>query len=278
MNAADHGLRAWLEAHPFLVPLARFQGAVAQVAAAIPAPAAALPPLDAYAEAYRAGVPLLRSPTHGDPLKAAGAAVLGEVTHRARTAPLPSRLAGAIAEIDAALSTDGARAAAIDWLVGGADEATAPVQAGLLRHLGWTALGRVLGPLAAPFAAWRDDGAWRRPSCPTCGLLPVMAQLVGHGETRRRVLVCGCCPTRWGFERRACPYCGNADPARLSVLDLEGPTGVRLDVCEVCRGYTKTYTGEGEEVLLLADWTTLVLDAMAGERGYVRRGASLYDL
>jgi hypothetical protein len=31
-------------------------------------------------------------------------------------------------------------------------------------------------------------------------------------------------------------------------------------------------------VLLLADWTTLVLDAMAGERGYVRRGASLFDL
>jgi FdhE protein len=139
-------------------------------------------------------------------------------------------------------------------------------------------MGRVLGPLSAPFAAWRDDGAWRRPGCPTCGQLPVMAQLVTRDDGRARDLVCGCCPTRWGFKRLGCPYCGNEDPRRLSVVELQGPSGVRLDVCEACRGYTKTYTGAGQEVLLLADWTTLVLDAMAGERGYARRGASLFDL
>jgi len=40
----------------------------------------------------------------------------------------------------------------------------------------------------------------------------------------------------------------------------------------------KAYAGAGREVLLLADWPTLVLDAMAVERGYARRGASLFDL
>jgi FdhE protein len=105
-----------------------------------------------------------------------------------------------------------------------------------------------------------------------------MAQLVTKGDGRGRVLVCGCCPTRWSYPRIGCPYCGNEDPGRLDVLELQGPSGVRLDVCESCRGYTKTYTGAGQEVLLLADWTTLVLDAMAGERGYARRGASLFDL
>lgn len=277
MSSSDYGLRAWLEANPYLVPLARLQGAVAQAAAAVPAPRATLPPLDAHAEAYRQGVPLLRSP-HGAPLVAAGAAVLGELARRLREAPLPPALAAGIAEVDAALAPDGAAAAAVAWLVGGGDEASAPVQAGLLRLLGWAALGRVLGPVAGAFEAWRDDGAWRRPACPTCGQLPVMAQLVTRGEERARVLVCGCCPTRWGFERLRCPYCGNVDAARLGVLELQGPSGVRVDVCEACRGYVKTYTGAGQEVLLLADWTTLALDAMAGERGYVRRGASLFDL
>ena len=40
----------------------------------------------------------------------------------------------------------------------------------------------------------------------------------------------------------------------------------------------KTYAGQGEEALYLADWPTLLLDAMASERGYTRRGASLFDL
>ncbi len=104
-----------------------------------------------------------------------------------------------------------------------------------------------------------------------------MAQLVAGEGGRPRLLACGCCGTRWRFRRIGCPYCGNEDPARLDVIE-QGPSGVRLDVCEACRGYVKTYTGAGQEVLLLADWTTLVLDAMAGERGYRRRGASLYDL
>lgn len=278
MEPNDHGLRRWLEQNPVLVPLARFQGAIAQAAAGAEAPAPALPPLDDHAAAYRAGVALLRGATHGPALARAGAAVLGEVAARAAAAPLPAPLAAAIGEVRAALATEEARAAAVRWLVAGGDEASAPVQAGILRLVGWAAMGRVLGPLAAAFAAWREDAAWRRPTCPTCGQLPVMAHLVGKAEDRQRLLVCGCCPTRWGFRRLGCPYCGNESPSRLDVLELQGPSGVRLDVCASCRGYVKTYTGAGEEVLLLADWTTLVLDAMAVERGYRRRGASLYDL
>jgi FdhE protein len=277
MSTDDHGLRQWLEANPFLVPLARFQGAIALAAAAVAPPAVPLPSLDVYAADYRQGVPLLRSASHGAPLAAAGAGVLGELVRRAAGAPLPTPILAAVAEVGAALPGDEARAAAVAWLVAGADEASAPVQAGLLRLLGWTALGRVLAPVAAPFAAWRDEAAWGRPSCPTCGQLPVMAQLVTEGEARRRVLVCGCCPTRWHYLRLGCPYCGNEDPARLEVIE-RGPSGVRLDVCEACKGYVKTYTGAGQEVLLLADWTTLVLDTLAVERGYARRGASLFDL
>jgi FdhE protein len=278
MNPADHGLRDWLEANPFLVPLARFQGAIAQAAAEVPAPPLALAPLDAYASRYREGVPLLRSESHGPALAHAGAEVLSALASRAAGEPLPGKLAEGVAEVRDALATSAARSAAVAWLVGGGDEKTAPVQAGLLRFLGWTALGRVLAPHSAAFAAWRDDAAWGRPACPSCGQLPVMAQLVDRDGGRGRDLVCGCCPTRWGFARMGCPYCGNTEATKLEVLELKGPSGLRLDVCGACRGYLKTYAGAGQEVLLLADWTTLVLDAMAGERGYVRRGVSLFDL
>jgi FdhE protein len=105
-----------------------------------------------------------------------------------------------------------------------------------------------------------------------------MAQLVEHEAGRERQLVCGCCQDRWSFKRIGCPYCGNEAADRLAVLELAGPAGLRLDVCESCKGYLKTYAGQGDEALFLADWPTLVLDAMAAERGYLRRGVSLFEL
>ena len=45
-----------------------------------------------------------------------------------------------------------------------------------------------------------------------------------------------------------------------------------------CGGYLKTYDGEGNESVLLADWTSLHLDIVARDRGLKRRAASLYDL
>ncbi len=91
-------------------------------------------------------------------------------------------------------------------------------------------------------------------------------------------MVCGCCATRWNYRRVGCPYCGEEAADKMALLELQGATGLRLDVCESCKGYVKTYAGQGQEALFLADWPTLLLDAMAGERGYVRRGASLFDL
>ena len=51
-----------------------------------------------------------------------------------------------------------------------------------------------------------------------------------------------------------------------------------IDYCEACGGYLKTYDGEGNESVLLADWTSLHLDILARDRGLKRRAASLYDL
>ncbi len=274
----DETRRRWLAAHPFLVPLAHFQERLGGAAAALPAPALDLPPLEAHGPALAQGVPLLSGPTHGPLLRAAGADLLGRLLAATAGLKLPGPIAEGLAELRGALATPGARDLAVTWLVEGEGAAPPPPQPGLLRYLGWSAFARVLGPVVEAFAGARPEGAWTRPTCPTCGALPVMAHLVDRDAGRDRQLVCGCCATRWGWRRLGCPYCGNEAADRLALLELEGPAGLRLDVCESCRGYLKTYTGRGDEALFLSDWPTLVLDAMAGERGYQRRGVSLFEL
>jgi len=64
----------------------------------------------------------------------------------------------------------------------------------------------------------------------------------------------------------------------VSGIKVEEEAGPRIDHCEACRGYLKTYEGMGQESLLLADWTSLHLDLLAHERGLKREATSLYDL
>jgi FdhE protein len=68
------------------------------------------------------------------------------------------------------------------------------------------------------------------------------------------------------------------DEHPVSVVAIEGEEGLRIDYCEACRGYLKTYNGEGNEHVLVADWTSLHLDLLARDRGLKRLAASLYEI
>jgi FdhE protein len=59
---------------------------------------------------------------------------------------------------------------------------------------------------------------------------------------------------------------------------MEGEGGLRIDYCESCRGYLKTYEGEGSESVLLADWTSIQLDVVATDRGLKRLAGSVYEI
>lgn len=48
-------------------------------------------------------------------------------------------------------------------------------------------------------------------------------------------------------------------------LAIEGEAGLRIG--ESCKGYLKTYDGQGDEAVLLADWTSLPFDLVARDRG-----------
>jgi FdhE protein len=234
---------AWLGRHPWLKGIAAYCDRVRAAASETAVARATVPDFEAYRGDFLEGVPLLQS----------GSMTIDLEPARRATAALAAKLAGS------------------------APAGLSPEDPGLQRFLGWTATARFLRPVVDSFARWRDEERWMRRWCPTCGSLPAMAQLVGIDPGRMRFLVCGCCETRWRFERTACPFC-ESDARRLNVLAIEGEPALRLDSCESCRGYLKTWDGSGDEALHLADWTSLHLDVLARDRGLERRAASLFDL
>ena len=99
----------------------------------------------------------------------------------------------------------------------------------------------------------------------------------------------------WSARTRAGVACSRADAAARAGNTRERPvrsakpmpSGWRAwpsrgraacasTIAKSCRGYLKTYDGQGNEALLLADWTSLHLDLVAADRGLKRRAASLY--
>ncbi len=165
---------------------------------------------------------------------------------------------------------------ALAWLLD--NDSFTPTNPGLLRYLGWAALACYLRPVVDAFSGWRDEERWLRSYCPTCGALAAMAQLVGTDPGRLRFLSCGCCRSRWRYRRTGCPFCQSVDDHRLAVVAVEGESGLRIDYCDACGGYVKTYEGQGNESVLLADWTSLHLDIIARDRGLMRCAGSLYQL
>jgi FdhE protein len=229
----------WIRAHAFLRPLADFHARVDAAIAAVQPACPEPPDWQTYAADFAAGIPLLES--------AAAGVDLGP-------------LENAVADVTERVS-------------GGAGAA----DPGLIRCVGWLTIGASLKPLLREFDAWRDDDRWMRSACPACGARPAMAQLAGVEPGRQRFLVCGCCATRWRYLRTTCPFC-EAAPHRLASLGIDGEGGLRIDYCESCRGYLKTYNGQGSEGVLLADWTSLHLDIAAAGRGWRRAATSLYSL
>ena len=100
-------------------------------------------------------------------------------------------------------------------------------------------------------------------------------------KSQRRIgdskLPCPSCGVAVEMTINRCPFC-ESDTQKLMTLAIEGESGLRVDYCESCQGYLKTYAGQGDEAVLLADWTSLHLDLLARDRGLKRLAASLYDL
>lgn len=135
---------------------------------------------------------------------------------------------------------------------------------------------------AATGAAVPSGEQWRGSACPLCGgeaQVSVIAAETGEfmGGSPRS-LVCGRCATWWSFPRAVCAVCGEEDPRNLGSYFGEDQRWVRVDACETCHGYVKTFdlreAGGRDVVPLVDDVATLTLDLWAGEQGLARPSAS----
>lgn len=108
---------------------------------------------------------------------------------------------------------------------------------------------------------------WTHPHCALCGAEPDLAVITPAAE---RHLICSRCTLRWKFEALTCPYCRNANRARIT--SFATPDGqYRVYACDECLRYLKAYDGRRatRPVMPAVDGiATLPLDAYAVQRGY----------
>ena len=127
----------------------------------------------------------------------------------------------------------------------------------------------------------RDRPRFRENFCPVCGRRPVLADLRKYREGRTRDLVCGGCGTRWLYARVGCVYCGNTDLEKMHTLEPTDSDIMRLDICDVCDSYIKTYRGPlgGSDVdaIYRQDWASLHLDLLAEEKGLHKKGNPILE-
>jgi FdhE protein len=266
---------AWVANHPYLRSLADLQTLVDTAATEVCIPTASAPRWNDYIDNFHAGVPLLLSLMVRIDLQpvAEALASLAEILLSRR---IPEKLVHETRELIADLRSDPRlRQRVVGWLL--EKDPSAPRHPGLVHYLGWTVMARYLQQLVTAFGQWRNEERWLRNYCPMCGAPPAMAQLVGNDPARLRLFSCGRCATRWRYQRTGCPFCETVDDRRLAFLAVEGEDALRIDYCESCGGYLKTYIGEGNEGVLLADWTSLHLDVIAQDHGLRHYAASLYD-
>ena len=265
----------WVAGHPYLQATADLNALIEGAVVEIDIPAAAIPAWDEYLDDYRAGVPLLHSSVAAIDLAPAAPAIAALI-QKTSTLPLPDPLASeARALVDEQRADPDTPNRFLAWLVD--RESEPPAHPGMVQYLGWAVLARYLHGVVVGFSRWRDEERWLRNYCPACAAPPAMGQLTGKDPGRMRFLSCGACRTRWRYRRTGCPYC-DSDDHQLLTLGVEGEGNLRIDYCDSCKGYLKTYNGEGSEGLYLADWTSVHLDVIAADSGLKRLAASLYAL
>ena len=168
------------------------------------------------------------------------------------------------------LCRDGARLPEIvrEWYSAGrAGSAPLSDEAAGLEPVFLQALRPVLTRAADAIMARTDLSAWRHGICPLCGGEPDFAVITPAAD---RELICSRCSARWPFHQFTCPFCLNAERAKItSFASRDGQ--YRLYACDVCERYLKAYDARraSRPVMPVVDSVaTIPLDAAAIQKGY----------
>ncbi len=97
--------------------------------------------------------------------------------------------------------------------------------------------------------------SWERNYCPFCGGKPLIASKAK--DNSGRFLHCSLCETKWQFKNLKCPHCLSEDHETLSWFTVEDDTVFKVNLCQKCKGYIKTF----EEGKLIEDNNPFLIDA-----------------
>lgn len=116
---------------------------------------------------------------------------------------------------------------------------------------------------------------WLKEYCPLCGGKPGMAYIDGEG---RRFLQCANCNMEWRFNRVICPFCLE-ESGNYSLFEVKSKN-VRVEYCNKCRSYIKTFVFEKPDFLTSyeLDVETLCLDEWAYKEGLVKNTSSMIGI
>ncbi len=210
--------------------------------------------------------------SHASPAAAAGASLLEQLDVDLALRWLPALLKVAQKEGPTKLAEEAARIGAagemqqrqmlLAFLDGGQAGSYAPS----------TFFARVLFQTHAEFFASRliVPAGYQGAVCPLCDSKPQLAVLRPEGDGGKRHLACSLCLTEWEYRRIVCPVCDEVDPLKLPRYSPEEPIAVRVEACETCKAYQKSFdmTVDGLMVPEVDEIATVALDLWATEHGY----------
>ena len=131
---------------------------------------------------------------------------------------------------------------------------------------------RVLFQTQAESAASRQSmpANYSGATCPLCGSRAQFAVLRPEGDGGKRHLCCSLCLAEWEFRRIVCPNCDEVDPIKLPRYSAEEPLAVRVEACDTCKTYLKSFdmTVDGLMVPDVDEIATVALDLWAVEHEY----------
>jgi formate dehydrogenase maturation protein FdhE len=112
-----------------------------------------------------------------------------------------------------------------------------------------------------------------RGRCPFCGSpSAVGCRRSAESDGGARFLCCALCGLEWPFNRILCPSCFEENPQALPSFTSESHADVRLEACETCRRYVKSFdlSQDARPVPEVDDLASIALDLWAIERGFTR--------
>ncbi len=269
-------LETFVRDREYLAETAALHAAVGRAVKANVKTESFFPEVTACAEVLKDGVPLLQQPKYLDLASKSAAdafaGVLADLTNEDLASGVKT-----VAEAAKAWFTsldDASKPAFFRDLLQQKPLTDLPegVSAVFLSVVGWAVIDGLVPDEWKQHTLYTEK-VWKRNYCPVCGRQPVLAHLRKEMEGRARFLVCDGCHTEWRYRRLGCVYCGNDDLKTIEILEPEDDNRIRLDGCEKCHAYLKTYTQEGEEAIFLNDWTTMPLDILGEQHGFHKVGS-----